>query len=87
MPSSQAFGNILLCSALSQLHILCVAQLLLTPRIIRLRCAHLNLQNFACFCTINHTQSYKGRLFPQWLSQVVMTGAQICYPQKGHLAL
>ena len=36
---------------------------------------------FACFCTINHTQSYNGRLFPQWLSQVVMTGARTGYPQ------
>ena len=24
---------------------------------------------FACFYTIDHTQSYKGRLLPQWLSQ------------------
>ena len=25
---------------------------------------------FACLCTIHHTQSYKGHLFPQLLSQV-----------------
>ena len=42
-----------------------------------------NLQTFACFCTINHTQSYKGRLFALWLSQAVTTGARTCYPQIG----
>ena len=41
----------------------------------------------ACFCTIDHTQSYKGRLFPQWLSQVVTTGARTDYPQMGEPAL
>ena len=39
--------------ALSQLHVLCVAQLLLAPRIIFLRCATINLQNFACFVPSN----------------------------------
>ena len=46
----------------------------------------LTLTNFCLFCTINHTQYYKGRLFPQWLSQVVITGAQTCYPQMGEPA-
>ena len=41
----------------------------------------LQLTDFACFCTINHAQSYKGRLFPQWLSQIVMTRGQTCYHQ------
>ena len=33
------------------------------------------------FCTIDHTQSYKGCIFPQLLSQAVMTGTHTCYPQ------
>ena len=70
------FCTMPLSSTLSQLYIQSMAQLLLTPCIICLRCAYQNLQTFACFCTIDHTQSYKGRLFPQWLSQVVMTRAQ-----------
>ena len=46
-PWSQAYA---LCRwALSQLHILRVAWLLPTPQIIHLRCAHKNLQTFACF--------------------------------------
>ena len=47
----------------------------------------LKLTDFCLFCTIDHTQSYKGRLFPQWLSQVVTTGAQTGYPQMGEPAL
>ena len=48
----------------------------------------LKLTDFCLFLyTIDHTQSYKGRLFPQWLSQVVMTGAQTCYPEMGEPAL
>ena len=42
------------------------------------------------FCLFLYHQSYttyKGHLFPQWLSQVVMTGAQTCYPQMGEPAL
>ena len=46
-----------------------------------------DLQTFACFGTIDHTQSYKGRLFPTWLSQVVTTGARTGYPQMGEQAL
>ena len=34
-----------------------------------------------------HTQSYKGCLFPQWLSQVVTAGARTGYPQMGEPAL
>ena len=44
-------------------------------------------KTFACFCTIDHAQSYKGRLFPQWFSQVVTTGARTDYPQMGEPAL
>ena len=47
----------------------------------------LKLTDFCLFCTIDHTQSYKGRLFPQWLSQVVTTGARTGYPQMGQPAL
>ena len=47
----------------------------------------LKLTIFACFFTIDHTQSYKGRLFPQWLSQVVTTGDRTGYPQMGEPAL
>ena len=47
----------------------------------------LKLKTFACFCTIGQTQSYKGSLFPQWLSQVVMSGARTGYPQMGEPAL
>ena len=47
----------------------------------------LKLTNFCLFCTIDHTQSHKGRLFPGWLSKVVMTGAQTGYPQLGAAAL
>ena len=77
------FGTIPLSSALFQLHILCLAQLLLTPRITCLRCAHLlvNLQTLLCFCTINPTQSYKGRIFSPWLSQVVITGLEPATPR------
>ena len=39
------------------------------------------------FFTINHTQSYKRYLFPQWLSQIVVIRAQTCYPLMGELAL
>ena len=52
-----------------------------------IRCSQLNLHIFACFCKIDHTPSYKGRLFSQWLSQVVMTGAQTSYPLMGEPAL
>ena len=69
------FGIIPLSFALFQLHTLCVAQLLLVSQILCLRFALLNLHTFACFCTINHTQSYKGRLLSQWLSKVAVTGA------------
>ena len=47
----------------------------------------LKLTYFVCFCTIDYTQSYRGQLFPQWLSQVVMTGAQTCCPWMGEPAL
>ena len=47
----------------------------------------LKLTDFYLFYTINHTQSYKGRLFPQWLSQVVTTGARTAYPRMGEPAL
>ena len=49
MPLEPSFGTRPLSSALSQLHTLCVAQLLLTPQIIFLRCAQINLQFFAHF--------------------------------------
>ena len=41
----------------------------------------LKLTDICLFCSIDHAQSYKGRLFPQWLSQVVMTRARTGYPQ------
>ena len=41
----------------------------------------LKLSDFCLFCTIDHTQSYKGRLFPLWLSQVVMTGLETTTPR------
>ena len=48
----------------------------------------LKLTDFCLFLyTIDHTQSYKGRLFPQWLSQVVTTGARTDYPKMGEPAL
>ena len=47
----------------------------------------LKLTDFCLFFTIDHTQSYKGRLFPQWLSQVVTTGARTGYPQMGEPTL
>ena len=47
----------------------------------------LKLTDFCLFFTIDHPQSYKGRLFPQWLSQVVTNGAQTGYPQMGEPAL
>ena len=40
----------------------------------------LKLTDFCLFCTIDHTQSYKGHLFPQWLSQVVAISMRYkCY--------
>ena len=49
-----------LSSTLSQLHTLCVVQLLPRPWIIFLRCAPTNLHTFFCLlCTFNHTQSYR----------------------------
>ena len=45
------------------------------------------LMDFYLFCTINHSHFYKGRLFHQCLSQVVMTRAQTCYTQKREPAL
>ena len=47
----------------------------------------LKLTDFCLCFTIDHTQSYKGRLFPQWLSQVVTTGARTGDPQIGEPAL
>ena len=47
----------------------------------------LKLTDFCLFYTIDHTQSYKGGLFPKWLSQVVTTGARTGYPQMGEPAL
>ena len=47
--SEPGFGIMPLSSALSQLQVLCVAQLFLTPGIICLRCARLNLHTFAFF--------------------------------------
>ena len=38
----------------------------------------LKLTDFCLF--LYHTQSYKDCLFPQWISQVVMTGTQTGYP-------
>ena len=39
------------------------------------------MQTFACLCTIDYTQSYMGRLFPQCFSQVAIN------PQMGEPAL
>ena len=57
-----SLGIILLSSALSQLHTLCVAQLLQTPWIICLRWTRQKLTDFCLFCTINHPQYYQGRV-------------------------
>ena len=35
----------------------------------------LKLTDFCLFCTIDHTQFYKGRFLPPWLSQFVVTRA------------
>ena len=59
-----SFDTMLLSSPLSQLHTLCVAQPLLKPQIHFLKCSQLNLQTFACFCTIDHTQILQGLLIP-----------------------
>ena len=48
--------------ALSQLHTLCVTQLLQAPRIICLRFTQLH--TFACFCTIDHTTAYMDHVLP-----------------------
>ena len=40
-----------------------------------------------CFCTVDHTQSYEGHIFPQWLLQVVMTGDRTGYPKMREQAL
>ena len=58
---SQAFDIMPLCSVLSQLHILCVAWLLPTPRIFSLKYSYKNLLTFTYFGTIDHTQSYVQR--------------------------
>ena len=39
------------------------------------------------FCTINHTQSCRKGIFPQWLLEVVMTWDRTCHPQMRELAL
>ena len=71
-----------------------MAQLLLTPRITCLRSAQLSLQTYIIpqrrrlFCTIDHTQnSHRGLIFPQLLSQVVMTRDRSCIPQVREQAL
>ena len=85
-PLEPGFGIMPLSSALSKLHMLCAAWLL--PRMISIwDVPTRHLQTFACFCTNNHTQPCKVRLFPQWLSQVIMTGAYIGYPEMGEPAL
>ena len=66
---------------------LCVSALADTTTDNFFKMCPLKLTDFCLFCTIDHTQSYKGRLFPQWLSQVVMTGARTCYPQFEESAL
>ena len=43
--------------------------------------------SFACFCTIDHAQSYKGRIFSQWLAQIAMIEDRTCYPQMRELVL
>ena len=73
LPLEPSLGTIPLSSALSVLYTLCVAQLLLTPsRIIPLRSAQPDWRMYsfssrkdACVCTINHTWSYGGGIFPQ----------------------
>ena len=73
-----SFGTLPLSSALSQLHILYVAWLASTPQII----SPLKLTDFWLFLYHrSYTKTYKGCLFPQWLSQVVMTGAQTGSPR------
>ena len=58
MSLEPSLGTLMLSSLLTQLHTLFVAQLLLTPRIICLRCAQLNLQTLACFVpSIIHNHS------------------------------
>ena len=78
---AKRFDTMPLSSILSQVHILCETQLLLTPRIICWKCTHFNLQTFACFSIDHIPNRTNSRIFPHWLSQVVMTWAQTCYLQ------
>ena len=54
---------------LSGTYPLCGSALTNTTDILSEMCP-LKLTDFARLRTIDHTQSYKGRLFPHWLSQV-----------------
>ena len=77
-------GTMPLSSAHSQLFIKTLALLLLTPHIICLTFAHLNLQYFACFCTINQTHSYKGRIFsPMAFTSCQDRGLNLLPPDGG----
>ena len=80
MSLEPSLGTMPLSSVLSQLHVLCVVQLLLTPRIICLRYAT-QISRLLPIYVISHAQSYRGPQNPQWLSEVVMARAQTCYPQ------
>ena len=78
LPLEPSLGTMPLRSALSQLHTLYVAQLLLSPRII---CLPTKLTHVCLFCTINNTQLCRGRIFPQLLSQVVISWDRTCHPK------
>ena len=78
-------------SALSQLHILCVVQLLSTPQTITLHeidvHTYVNYRLLLVFVpSIIHNLA-RAAIFPQWLSQVILTWAQTCYPQMREPAL
>ena len=63
-PLELSFGTMLLSSALSQWHILCVDHLLPTAWIICLRCVHFNLQKLSCFLYHRSYTLFQGLQIP-----------------------
>ena len=88
-------GTMQLSSALSQLHILCVAQLFLTwSQIIRLRCAqpkhgdgYILIQRRCLFLNITHTHLYRGHIYPNGFHILLCRKGPTYYPQMIEQAL